>query len=65
MLEATSILKHQEGGTSSEEDNRMNNKILLDKCETSCISKTIIELFIHLQEQKNEQNNGKVKDSRL
>ena len=65
MLEANSILNHQEGGKSSEEDNRMNNKILLAKCETSGISKAIIELFIHLQEQKNEQNNGKVKDSRL
>lgn len=32
----------------------------LDHCESFGISRTVINLFIHLQEQKNEQNHKKI-----
>lgn len=37
----------------------------LEHCETFGISKTIIKLFIHLKEQKHEQDNKEAENSRL
>lgn len=37
----------------------------IEHCEAFGISKAIIELFFHLQEQKHEQNYEEAKDCRL
>lgn len=52
---AICIKNKTERRTSSVEDKKTN--MLLEQCETIGISKTIIHLFIHLQEQKHEQDN--------
>lgn len=64
-------LEMTERRTPTVEDKEKNKpnidwmKSCLEHCESLGISKSIMRLFIHLQEQKHEQNHREVSNSRI